>query len=429
MKSTDTLESNQITYGDLVDSIYRELTFPFWASLAEFEELSKSPSLKSFCPQSRTEICEAYLESLQDLQSPNPSNYSLSIGKIVTDRLGLTVDIRKLCKYFSEISDTETIQVNDKSDLEAIAFVNAVEHSIVNVKEASDNLLAGQGFEFEDSYIIDGSENPIIHFKLKKLNEIALGNLRSLKTSFDEMANSGLVARQEYIEDEIREFSRLYITGSNQGGWGYLSLRMGISSEEVGKLYQLRSEIMTGEYFRIIARNEDSTLDLIGLSFAIRDYISFLQDASGVHVPTSYKITAVNQSLEADDDITEFAETGLPYDCKPETARAYFKGLSTKGKNGKIILSPEEVEFLLAAELAGFGSTTENKILHPNCNKSVIRYFIYQFVYNFCHRKDYPAYRNMMIRRFSKFRNDNPNTLKRNFAAKPKKYPDHLILK
>ncbi|TAH43646.1 MAG: hypothetical protein EYC69_02210 [Bacteroidetes bacterium] len=119
----------------------------------------------------------------------------------------------------------------------------------------------------------------------------------------------------------------------------------------------------------------------------------------------------------------------LSYNCKKETVQAYFEQLTTKVHKGNSILSNTDLDYLLRSEFSGFEITNENRALNPKGSKANIRYFVYQFVREYCDQSEYGSYRRMLIRRFSKFRNDKPETLKSNFSIQPKKFPASFKLR
>jgi hypothetical protein len=147
--------------------------------------------------------------------------------------------------------------------------------------------------------------------------------------------------------------------------------------------------------------------------------------SSESELKSNVKKTSMVSGKIFDTDSGSSTDLRLRYDCKKEEVRSYFERLSFS-IDVKPILSREDVNYLLDAEFQKFENTSINRMIDIDCDKGIIRYFIYQFANKHTSRSDLPRYRDMIQRRFLAFKDDKPSTLTKSFSRKPEKYPPHL---
>ena len=116
--------------------------------------------------------------------------------------------------------------------------------------------------------------------------------------------------------------------------------------------------------------------------------------------------------------------------CKAskEEIRSYFLKLTHKDELGKPIMSEDDVNHLLNANLKDFEPKADIKKINPNLNQANLRYFVYQF-YQHYSRNTHEAevYARLLKNNFSVFDNTELLVIKKKFSAKPAKYPSFLM--
>src|SRR5205085_3339497 len=138
----------------------------------------------------------------------------------------------------------------------------------------------GKGAKIEDSFVIDGIINPILQSRYDYICQIEDEYLKGFKSYFARFAESSGHSVADFVEDEAREFGRLFLPGGNAGGWKYLSARLNSEEDYVEELYSMRAAATSLISNKIIAGKDDTFLGHVGILRAIRGYLNYLKTYS-----------------------------------------------------------------------------------------------------------------------------------------------------
>ena len=439
----DEVLTSDITYSEAVDLVHYGLYKEYFNALSGFGDLVNEEGVIWHGYQlgeskfsDRIQLTEWYITTFEELLSENPPARILKIAKEKMEQFNLeykyTKQIWKRClTLFNTGEDPEE---HTTENLILIAFMYGVEHFLLDVSEIQKHLKAGEGKMDGGTFIIEGIENPIVAINKQRINNLSERSFELLMTQYRNVVNSKTITVEEFITEEQREFSKLFSTFENETGWCYLIKRLNQrSASDMEKLYAMNYDIVINGYEHVLIRNDRNELASLGLLLSIRKYMAFLREQEAkIGMPASLNPLVtfeaeINWWKATKNKSEEIAiDSRLPYNCSKDTVEEYFNRLCKKDKNGKQILSPEDVKYWRSKEFSKFERTAENRVLHPKADKGVIKYFVYSFVKNECTQEDTPLYQEMLIRRIDKFDGDTVEKIQNHFTNKPKKYPNQL---
>lgn len=177
------------------------------------------------------------------------------------------IDTFDTSEFIESINEPDTI-------LGLMGIVSGIHRSISNFQSLLQMLQDGK--ELDELYTHRKADVSFIKTNEKDIEHSKMMLYSDLISGYDQMLELQPEKEEFILNNEVKEFERLFESGQSKVDWTYLSKRMLIPIDQIEQIYQDRHGITQGDYlFTQFSFDRDERLNY-AILLGVREYISFL---------------------------------------------------------------------------------------------------------------------------------------------------------